>query len=399
MKCLLITSIFPPIHGGSAVVYENICRYAPAGSVQVLAPWRHYATMEVLEDWEVYDTRAPYKVHRLELLRPPMVVAKSKLHSLWLFLTTDIPLKLRVLWSTTRIIRREGIDVVCIGELSSGSWLGVFCQRWLGCRMINYIHGEEITTETSSRSFQRNRSRYLRQADGVVAVSNFTRQALIDLMRVDPEKIELITNGVDLNRFHPEPKSESLLQRYGLAGKQVLLTVGRLIPRKGFDMVLKALPQILEHCPDAHYLIVGEGPYRRDLERLVEEGNLKDHVTFSGRISEEELNAHYCLCDLFLMPNRELSDHDTEGFGLVFLEANACGKAVIGGRAGGVVEAVRDGENGLLVEGNDEQAIATITIRLLSNVELREKIETRGLGIARAASSKHNVLQFIEFCG
>ncbi len=364
----------------------------------MLAPWRNYQTGEELEKWREFDARAPYPIHRIELLRPQETIARSRWHSLYLFLTVDVPLRYRVWRETARIIRNEKIDVVCIGELVSGSWLGLLAKRWLGCKMINYIHGEEITTVSNYRFFGRKRRKSLHSNDAIVAVSNFTRQALIHLMEVPPEKIELITNGVDLNKFQPGSPDPALVERYGLKDKRVLLTVGRLIPRKGIDTTIKALPAILKTCPNTHYLIIGCGPYEKDLHTLAEKLNVSRHITFAGRIPDEELAAHYHLSDLFLMPNRELSDHDTEGFGLVFLEANACGRAVIGGRAGGVVEAVRDGENGLLVDGTNVDEVATTTIRLLTDHALRNRIEKRGLQIARESSMEIGAQRFYHLC-
>jgi phosphatidylinositol alpha-1,6-mannosyltransferase len=398
MKCLLVASIFPPINGGSAVVYESICRFSPPGSMLVLAPWRHYLSGELIQGWREHDAAAPYPVYRLELLRPTMVEARSWLHSLWLLVSVDLPLKYRVLREVTRLVRGHGVNVVCVGELTSGSWIGLYCQRWLGCKMVNYIHGEEVTTVSPYRFYGRGRRRYLHAADGVVAVSNFTRQALIDLMDVDPAKIELIENGVDAERFTPGPKRADLLARYGLDGKRILVTVGRLVERKGIDMTLRALPRIVDALPDVHYLIVGDGEYRPTLERIVRELGLRENVTFAGRVPVEELVDHYRLCDLFVMPNRELSDHDTEGFGLVFLEANACGKAVVGGRAGGAVEAVREGENGLLVDGADPAEIARAVTRLLSDDEFRRGIERRGLEIAQRSASGERAQRFHALC-
>ncbi|MCK7579231.1 MAG: glycosyltransferase, partial [Chromatiales bacterium] len=143
--------------------------------------------------------------------------------------------------------------------------------------------------------------------------------------------------------------------------------------------MIRALPRVLEVAPNTHYLIVGEGHYRPVLERLVDDIGVRAHVTFAGKVREEELAAYYQLCDVFVMPNREMPDGDTEGFGLVFLEANACGKPVIGGRAGGAVEAVRDGENGLLVDGWSVAEVASALSRLLTDRVLNARIAARGL--------------------
>jgi phosphatidylinositol alpha-1,6-mannosyltransferase len=313
-------------------------------------------------------------------------------------LVVDLPLKLKVLYKTISLVRREGIDVICVCELSSGSWLGLLLKRLLGIPYINYIHGEEITTEVPYRLFGRRRRHYLHNASAVVAVSEFTRRALIEQMGVPAERIALIVNGVDSERFQPGPKSEALLARYGLTGKQVLLTVGRLVERKGIDTTIRALPRILERCPDARYLIVGTGDYRTELEALVAAQGVQEQVIFAGRVPYDELVAHYQLCDLFVMPNRELANHDTEGFGLVFLEANACAKAVVAGRAGGVVEAVRHGETGLNVDGDDVGAVADAITELLEDDARRSAMGERGLEIARKSSSAARARLFQELC-
>lgn len=399
MPCLLVASIFTPINGGSAVVYETLCRFAPPGSMVVLSPWRHYVDGLEVPGWREHDRRAPYPIYRLELLRPLMVDGKSsQWQSLWRQLTVDLPLKLRVFLEVWRIVRKHKIDVVCVGELVSGSWIGLACKRLLGCRMVSYIHGEEITAETEYRFFGRLRRHYLLEADAIVAVSAFTKATMVRKMGVDPRKVELIHNGVDIERFRPGPKRQDLIERHALQEKRLILTVGRLIPRKGFDVIIRALPQILAVVPDAHYVIVGGGHYLPVLQSLVDEGKLAAHVTFAGKVAEEDLTDYYRLCEIFAMPNRDMPDGDTEGFGLVFLEANACGKPVIGGSAGGAVEAVQDGENGLLVDGWSVDCVAEAIIRLLTDTALRDYISARGLEIARAASSPAKSDQFQALC-
>jgi phosphatidyl-myo-inositol dimannoside synthase len=394
----MLASIFPPINGGSAVVYEGLCQFSPNGSVHVLAPWRHYPTGEEIPGWREHDDAATYPITRVELLRPQVVKTRSLLHSLWSQIAVDLPIRARVLWTAVRLVRKEKIDVVCVCELNSGTWLGLALRHLLGTPFINYIHGEEVTTASSYRLYGRRRREYLRRSDAVVAVSNFTRRYLIDHFGVDPDKIELIVNGVDANRFQPGPKDPALIARYGLAGKQVLLTVGRLVERKGIDMTLRAMPAIIARVPDTHYLVVGTGEFEPALRSLVDELGLGAHVTFAGRIPVDELVAHYRLCDLFVMPNRELANHDTEGFGLVFLEANACGKAVVSGQAGGVVEAVRDGETGLTVDGTSATAIAAAIIELFTNDAKRHAMERRGLEVARRSASANLAPLFVALC-
>lgn len=398
IQCLLVTSIFPPLNGGSAVVYENLCRYAPVGTITVLTSWRDYATGKPIENWEESDKTAPYPIERIELLRPLAIQSKSRLHSLWSLLIHDIPLKTSILYKTIKIVQSRKINVICIGELNSGSWLGLIC-RWLfGCKIINYIHGEEVTTTTTYLFYGKSRKFYLQQADAIIAVSQFTRNALIDLMDVSPPKICVIENGVDTRKFVPGPKDSAIIQKYKIADKKILLTVGRLVERKGVDKTLYALPEIIKTIPNIHYLIVGTGEFQLRLEKIVAELSLEAYVTFTGRIPDEDLVKYYQTCDLFVMPNRELADHDTEGFGLVFLEANACKKAVIGGRAGGAVEAVQHEKTGLLVDGNNLDEIISAIITLLSDNNRRRDMEDTGYEIATNASWENKANRFFELC-
>ena len=116
IRCLMITSIFPPINGGSAVVYENICRYAPKGSAFVLTCKQDYSTGKQIDNWKVVDNKAPYPINRIELLRPLSHQSKSRLHSLWMLLANDIPLKIKILYQTRQIIRANKINIICINN-------------------------------------------------------------------------------------------------------------------------------------------------------------------------------------------------------------------------------------------------------------------------------------------
>lgn len=229
--CLMVASIFTPIQGGSATVYANLCRFAPPGKMVALATRRYYHDGAEIAGWREHDERCGFPVHRLDLLRPEMAPPPAnKLVSAWRFLTIDIPLRFRIVTTVHRLIRQHGIGVICIGELVSTAWLGEFCRRFFGTRMVLYVHGEEITQRMGAGSFGRRRGEHLRGADAVVAVSRFTRQALIEQMGVRPERICLIENGVDTRRFSPGPDDAGLRARLGLAGKRLVVAVGRLVP-------------------------------------------------------------------------------------------------------------------------------------------------------------------------
>jgi phosphatidylinositol alpha-1,6-mannosyltransferase len=154
----------------------------------------------------------------------------------------------------------------------------------------------------------------------------------------------------------------------------VILTVGRLVERKGHDIVIRALPAIVERVPTARYLIVGNGPNETALRQLVRDVGLDpEQVRFCGRIPAEQLAAYYSLCDAFVMPNREVGA-DTEGFGIVFIEAGACRKPCVGGQSGGAGDAIIDGETGILVDPTSPSAVARATISLLTDSQLSARL-------------------------
>jgi phosphatidylinositol alpha-1,6-mannosyltransferase len=164
-------------------------------------------------------------------------------------------------------------------------------------------------------------------------------------------------------------KDEAVLavrQRHNLGRSPVLLTVGRLQRRKGQDMAIQALPRIMKKFPDVKYMIVGSGEEYASLQRLAQDVGVRDRVIFVGRIADGEQAAYYAACDVFLMPNRQIGE-DIEGFGIVFLEAGAAGKPVIGGTSGGTGEAILDEVTGLRVNGENIQEIATAVVELLAN--------------------------------
>jgi phosphatidylinositol alpha-1,6-mannosyltransferase len=396
-RCLVVANTFPPVHGGSAVVYDSLGRFS-GGRVSVLAPSEDYRSGLPITGWREFDQAAPYPVHRLRLLRTHL----SRGNQLWRRLLVnpaqDLAIRFGVVRQIGRLIRSDQIGALCIGELVASGWLTWVAQRLFKLTCVVYVHGEEATTETPYDMNGRRRRRALGLADGIVAVSRFTRDTLVERFGVPPDKIALISNGVDPEKFSVRPRRPDLVARHGLGGKQILLTVGRLYARKGMDRVIESLLLLQQAFPDLVYLVVGEGPYREDLVNLASSLGVADRLILAGEVSDNELADYYALGDLFIMANRTLPDGDTEGFGLVFLEANACGVPVIAGRDGGSPDAVSDGVNGLVIDGNDPAAIAGAVQRILSDSALREALRDRGLETARDVRWDRKVAQFLTYC-
>jgi phosphatidylinositol alpha-1,6-mannosyltransferase len=210
--------------------------------------------------------------------------------------------------------------------------------------------------------------------------------------------VTLIYCGVDTDRFTPGAVDAALLSRFGLEGKRILLCLARLDERKGQDMLIRAMPQILAGDPEVRLLIVGGGDYETMLRQLTTSLGLADAVIFAGPAKDEEVVKYYRTADIYVMPNRTTGNGDTEGFGLVFLEAGACGKPVIGGRAGGVPEAVVDGETGLLVDGTSQDEIASACLQLLTNPTRAAEMGRNGLSRSAEFSWKNQAQLFLDVC-
>jgi phosphatidylinositol alpha-1,6-mannosyltransferase len=186
-----------------------------------------------------------------------------------------------------------------------------------------------------------------------------------------------IAPGIDVEHFTPMDSAQ-LRRELNLDGKKVIVSVGRLVHRKGQDHLIEAMPEILQRVPNAHLLMVGTGPYLEHLAKLVAINKLDNHVSFIGRIQYAELPRFICAGDIFAMPSRSrLAGLEVEGLGIVYLEASSCGLPVIAGSSGGAPDAVIDGVTGFVVDGTDNQQIAEAAIELLEDPE-----KAKAMGVA-----------------
>ena len=393
MKCLLITSYFPPTIGGSAKVYGNIFKYGQ-GKISILTvKYNREDVKEVDPDWKDSDG-----IYRIKHLMAPSVPCRNILHTMWVVLRYDLPVQIGAFFSAIRLIRRLKVDVVCIGELHELGWLGVLLGIITSVKVIIYTHGEELTTKPSSRFYGKNARFYLDRADGIVTVSCHTKNTIIKMFDIPEDKIRLISNGVDLDEYHPVSVGNTWLDSIKHKNKALIFSVGRLIERKGFDMAIESMRIVHAQLPDTRLVIAGEGEERDKLEARIKELNLGDVVTMVGRLTHGELVSFYQGCDIFLMPNRALENGDNEGFGLVFLEANAFKKPVIGGNAGGAVDAILHGKTGLLVDGNSVDGIADTIIRLLEDESLRKEMGEDGYQWALQNDVRKKAEEFLNYC-
>jgi phosphatidylinositol alpha-1,6-mannosyltransferase len=213
----------------------------------------------------------------------------------------------------------------------------------------------------------------LRGADCVIANSDNTRAILTRRWRLPESRVRLLHPGVDVGWFVPAERDHAARGALGWGERPVVLTVGRLQRRKGHDVMLRAVLAIRRRHPDVLYAIVGDGEERRRLERMVAELELERSVRFLGEVDESTLLTCYQQCDLFVLPNREIAG-DIEGFGMVLLEAQSCGKPVVAGRSGGTREAMNPPETGLLVPCDQPDELAEALDRLLRDATRRERM-------------------------
>ena len=397
-RVALVVNNFPPVRGGSAVVYANLARCA-AGRVIVVAPRLAYTDGLPFIGWREYDRGQPYSTLRLPLLRTQMPARAPRGVARALFLARDALLRARLLSYLFRLVATQRVRTICIGELQASGWIVRLFAAIPGIRTAVYVHGEEITTDDAYDADHARARRALLSSDVIVVVSRFTEQAVARLLGQEGRgRTTLIENGVDGGRFTPGPKAPGLLDLYGLRDRFVFVSVCRLLEKKGVDNALRAFARVHAAAPDTRCLIVGAGPFRATLEDLAASLGVWHAVIFTGQVAHDELVDHYRLGDVFVMPNRELPNGDTEGFGLVFLEANSCGLPVIAGRDGGSTDAVRDGVNGLVVDGRSVDAIAEAMIRLHTDAALRATLQTGGFAAAAAAGWAEKTAVFLGLC-
>ena len=344
LSLLMLTELFLPTKGGTAVSFDDDFRRLGGKSV-------HVVTAAVPGD-KAFDRDHPNTVHRLvlerrEWLRPESLLIYS-----------------RLFWTSLKLAWRHRFAAVFAGRALPEGIVAWVIGRLRGCKVLIYAHGEELTGWGRGRKFQA-MCFALRRADHVLANSDFTRDTLVSLIGVRPERIVMTYPTVDVEKFRPGLPFDDLRAGIGLTpGQSLVLSVGRLQRRKGFDQVVRALPGLVARGIDVHYAIVGIGDDRDHLLALAREHGVSDRLHLLGHVEPADLPRWYNACDLFAMPNRDISG-DTEGFGLVFMEANACGKAVIAGRAGGTGSAVEDGLNGVRIDGEDVRAVEDAIAALL----------------------------------
>jgi len=344
-RVLLVTNDFPPRRGGIQSYLENLVNELVAGGAHTLtvyAPKWKGATE--------FDTRAAASGY--DVVRHPTTLMVPE---------PSVALRMR------RLIARDDIDTVWFGAAAPLALLSGLARDAGATRVIASTHGHEVGW--SMLPLARTALRRIgNDTDVVTFISQYTRSRFASAFGPNAA-LEHLAPGVDTARFEPNTVTRAEMRaRYGLGGRPVVVCVSRLVPRKGQDMLIRALPAIRQRVAGAALVIVGGGPHADALKRLAHGFGVADHVVFTGGVPGDELPAHHAMADVFAMPCRTRgSGLDVEGLGIVYLEASATGVPVVAGRSGGAPESVRDGETGLVVDGWDVGAIGAAVADLLAD--------------------------------
>lgn len=290
-------------------------------------------------------------------------------------------------WQLYREHRRAPFDLIECGQCFPSIFVAALLRRLSGVPYLVWVHGNDLLGPARFRILRAALRGALGGALGVVANSSYTAR-LVAEFGVPKAAIRVIEPIVDLQAFARQPASTALRQRYALGSGPVLLTVCRLVARKGVDLVIEALAQLAAKHPGLRYLVVGQGPEQRALQDLAARLGVAERVVFAGPVADAELAAHYHLASVFVMPSRFIgAEASVEGLGLVYLEAMAAGLPVVAGRSGGVPDIVHDGQNGLLVDPGSAPELVAALDSVLSDPVRAASLADAGLAFVRRPRS------------
>lgn len=286
---------------------------------------------------------------------------------------------LRVGRAVRKIARERAITKVFFGAAAPLALLSQGLRRAGVSRIVALTHGHEVWW-AKIWPFSWAIGRIGAGADHLTYLGSYTKSQIARaLSQRATDSMVKIAPGIDTDHFAPQPSAAALRAELGLTDKKVIVSVGRLVHRKGQDTLIEGLPEILTHVPDAHLLFIGEGPHKEYLVKRGKELHVSHAITFIGRIQYVDLPRYICVGDIFAMPSRSrLAGLEVEGLGIVYLEASACGLAVIGGTSGGAPDAVLEAETGFAVDGTSPHDVSVAAIRLLKDSELAARMGARG---------------------
>jgi len=367
-RILLITPAFPPELGGVQNYLSNFCKNSRN---------KIYVISKKTKGSKDFDRKQIFKIER----------TRVQFH---------LSATLKVV---SKIFKKQKIELLCIGHPSL-LHIGYFAKKIFGIKYVVFIFGGEYLDFPFSKFYKPIIRRSLRNADSIITISKWLKQDLMKL-GASGNRIKIVHPGVELERFIKFKKFdmvEDLGRKHNLHDKKIILTVARLLSRKGHRNVIHALPKILKKVPNTVYISVG-GPEDKmeQLRAFAKRIGVIDNTIFVGDQRGDDYVSYHYLSDIFVMLSQYSKEKGfIEGFGIVFLDANACGKPVIGTNVGGIPDAIKDGVTGFLVDSNDENDFVDKCVRLLRSKKLRNKMGKEGIRWAKQHDWKKIVAQIDE---
>jgi phosphatidylinositol alpha-1,6-mannosyltransferase len=374
MTTLLLAQDFPPMGGGIARLHGELARRYPRGDLIVSTP----------SDRDAADVDGTFNA----------VIDRLSIGSRF---TKTVPGLL--LWSrrAASLARQHQVRFVHCGNVKPAGYPARWVHERLRVPYSLFLYGADLLSEQHKihSAFKRRTARAIFGGAAVlIAISGWTRDlalAILGELGLDGHggRLRVVHLGTDPDRFRRGVDPTELRERFDLeeSGVRWLLTVARLEPHKGVDMVLRALPAIIARAPDVRYAVAGKGPERERLKKLAHKIGVADRVRFLGEVSERDLPALYNLASVYVGASRRAERLGVEGFGISLVEASACSLPVVAGKSGGIPDAVRDGETGFLIPPEDPAAIAEAVGRLLADAALAARVGAAG---RRAVESYYN---------
>ncbi|RAI92346.1 phosphatidylinositol alpha-1,6-mannosyltransferase [Paenibacillus pabuli] len=360
MNKVFVAIDFPPEKGGIHDYAYGLISQIPAEETTVLTnKIKDVAASEQFDqktDFEIIRKRIFWNSNKLLLIVSQLILVFQLISLKW----------------------RKKADEIHFVNIFPVGIAGPLMKTFFGVKYFPYVHGLDVMGMVKSKLFPLLLF-ILRRSDKVIANSQYTKSKLVEL-GIPELQIVIIPPGLNVSKLNANSGlHEDVRDKYNLHDKKVMITVSRLVERKGHDVTLKAISHVIERIPNLKYLICGEGPHRGELERLVRQYGLDSVVVFTGGITDHELHQLYECSDLFIMPSRDIKEKgDVEGFGIVFLEANYYRLPVIAGNSGGIPDAVKDEITGYLVNPLDEKEIANRIEELITDEGLARTMGNNG---------------------
>ena len=276
-----------------------------------------------------------------------------------------------------KILKKYQATTVWFGAAAPLALMAKGLRKAGAANIVALTHGHEVWW-AKLPVFRNAIAKISRDVDTLTYLGDFTKNAMLPVIS-DTSKLVKIAPGIDVKHFSPSEIDLKLIEKYRLQNRRVIVSVGRLVHRKGQDKLIEAMPEVLKKYPDAVLLLVGQGPIKSMLDKLIRHHSLENNVIFTGRIQFADLPKYIQLGEIFAMPSRDrFFGLEVEGLGIVYLEASACGVPVIVGKSGGAPDAVIENKTGLTVDGTNPKEIAEAVCKLLSDTKLAKQMGDEG---------------------